>query len=107
MSYCTLIKYSNSTNETSVKACVEMRSLLCAQECEVRAGRQRVLRGEGEGQPHAEDRLDEEGHGDEGELQAPDDLRGGDGQGGLAGMHQSSELKTWGNRSSYKFMVYG
>ena len=55
------------------------------QEREVRAGRERVLRGEGEGEPDAADRLDAEGHGDEGELQAPDDLRGGHRQGRPAG----------------------
>ena len=88
----------------SVKACIELILRPLLQEREVRAGRQRVLRGEGEGQPDPEDRLDEEGHGDEGELQAPDDLRGGHGQGGIAGMmgapYQSSELKCLDLRST-------
>ena len=88
----------------SVKACIELILRPLLQEREVRAGRQRVLRGEGEGEPDAEDRLDEEGHGDEGELQAPDDLRGGHGQGGIAGMmgapYQSSELKCLDLRST-------
>ena len=69
-----------------VETCIEMSSLLRVQECEVRPGRERLLRGEGEGEPDAEDRLDEEGNGDEGELQASDDLRGGHRQGGAAGM---------------------
>ena len=66
--------------------CISHRNGTCGlQEREVRAGRERVLRGEGEGEPDAADRLDAEGHGDEGELQAPDDLRGGHRQGRPAG----------------------
>ena len=64
------------------------------QEREVRAGRERLLRGEGEGEPDAADRLDAEGDGDEGELQAPDDLRGGHRQGRAAGTDHHTFCQT-------------